>query len=317
MEKKYMGIDVGGTDIKAGVVDAEGKVFFEKKIPTQVSMGVEHVFSRIVDLVDELCVCLIEGDEIAGVGLGMPGQIDAETGILRYAPNLPGFKNIDGISLLKDRLDIPVVWENDANAAALGEFIYGAGRGVSEMMMITLGTGIGSGLILGGKIYHGANGFAGEFGHLTVDPEGPECGCGSRGCAEAYAGTKGIINILKEKLNSGCGSLLDSMDISTITPRDITLAARKGDTTAREVLAQAGKYLGIGFASVINLLNLEKIVVGGGVSKAGDLIFDSAKVYLKMYSLADTEKEVSIVSAELGNKAGLIGAAYLAKLESE
>ncbi len=317
MEKIFIGIDIGGTDIKGGSVDSKGSIINEKTISTEVEKGVDYVLARISNLVKQLGNSVKQNPDIAGIGLGIPGQIDSEKGILLNSPNLPAFKNIDVPSKLKSYLDLPIVWDNDANLAALGEFTYGAGKKVSEMMMITLGTGIGSGLILRGEVYHGSKGFGGEFGHLIINPQGPKCSCGNLGCVEAYAGTNGIIRTFKEITKAGMKSILKETGDEELTPKHISEAAKKGDKAAAETLKQAGFYLGVGLAGVINLLNLEMIVVGGGIAKAGDLILEPARKAVKEYSLKDPGNIVKIVPAKLGNKAGLIGAAYQARLEVE
>jgi len=317
MEKIYLGIDIGGTDIKGGTVDKKGSIIKELTIASEVEKGVDHVLERITQLVKQLKKSSGKHYTIAGIGLGIPGQIDSEKQILLNSPNLPLFKNIDVPSRLKSSLDLPVVWDNDANLAALGEFTYGAGKEVSEMMMITLGTGIGSGLVLNNKVYHGCKGFAGEFGHLTINPYGPQCNCGSRGCVEAYAGTNGIIRTFAEITEKGTKTILNEKDMKNLTPKHLSEAVAKGDQAAAETYKQVGFYLGVGLAGVVNLLNLEMIVVGGGIAKAGDLILDPARKAVKEYALRDPANILTIVPAALGNRAGLIGAAHLALLNAE
>jgi len=317
MENIYLGIDIGGTDIKGGTVNKNGSIINEMTITSEVEKGVDHVLERITDLVRQLEQSAGEKNTIAGVGLGIPGQIDFDNQILLNSPNLPLFKNIDVPSRLKSSLHLPVVWDNDANLAALGEFTYGAGKNVSEMMMITLGTGIGSGLILRNEIYHGCKGFGGEFGHLSINPDGPKCNCGSHGCVEAYAGTKGIIRTFEEITKAGTRTLLNKDDIKELTPKKISKAAEKGDQAAAETYNKVGFYIGVGLAGVVNLLNLEMIVVGGGIAKAGNLILDPVRKAVKEYTLEDPGDIINIVPAKLGNKAGLIGAAHLAFLNAE
>ncbi|MFO7891914.1 MAG: ROK family protein [bacterium] len=315
MGKINIGIDIGGTDIKVGVVDSKGSILEEKIISSEVEKGVDHVLSRITKLVNTLDTSIEQNSDLGGIGLGIPGQIDFEKKILLNSPNLPAFKNINVPFRLNSYLNTPVIWDNDANLAALGEFTYGAGKEVSEMMMITLGTGIGSGLILRGEVYHGCKGFGGEFGHLIINPHGPQCNCGNHGCVEAFAGTRGIIRTFKEIIKSGTKSILKESDIEGLTPKHISNAARKGDEAAIKTFKQVGFYLGVGLAGVVNLLNLEMIVVGGGIAKAGDLILGPARKAVKEYSLKDLGESVQIVPAKLGNQAGLIGAAHLALLE--
>ncbi len=317
MENIYLGIDVGGTAIKAGAVTPEGIIMEKQTISTEVDQGVDHVVDRIADVIKKLSAVLASNTTIAGIGLGMPGQIDTERGILLNSPNLPAFKNIDVPARLTSYFNLPIVWDNDANLAALGEFTYGAGKEVSEMMLITLGTGIGSGLILRGEIYHGCKGFGGEFGHLTINPEGPPCNCGSKGCVEAYAGTQGILRTFREITQAGTESILPETNDNELTPKDISDAAQKGDRAARETFNHVGFFLGVGLAGVVNLLNLEMIVVGGGIAKAGDLILEPVRKSVKQYALIDPGKIIKIVPSKLGNTAGLVGAAHLARLAVE
>jgi glucokinase len=317
MENIYLGIDVGGTAIKAGAVTSEGSIMEKQTLATEVDQGVDHVVGRIADVIKRLSAALTSNTTIAGIGLGIPGQIDTEKGILINSPNLPDFNNIDVPARLTSYVNLPIVWDNDANLAALGEFIYGAGKQVSEMMLITLGTGIGSGLILRGEIYHGCKGFGGEFGHLTINPQGPACNCGSQGCVEAYAGTQGIIRTFREIIQAGTESILQEKINNDLTPKHISDAANKGDKAALETFNRIGFYLGVGLAGVVNLLNPAMIVVGGGIAKAGNLILEPVQKTVKQYSLIGPGKIIQIVPAQLGNTAGLIGAAHLARMEVE
>lgn len=317
MGKTYIGIDIGGTDTKVGMVNSKGSIVNEKTIASEVEKGVDHVLKNITKIVNTLQASLEYNSNLIAIGLGIPGQIDCKKQLLLNSPNLPAFKNVNVPSRLKSYLNIPVFWDNDANLAALGEFTCGAGKEISEMMMITLGTGIGSGLILRGEIYHGSKGFGGEFGHLIINPHGPQCNCGNNGCVEAYAGTNGIIRTFKEITGSGTQTMLTQSEIKKLTPKHISKAADKGDAAAIKTFEQVGFYLGVGLAGVVNLLNLEMIVVGGGIARAGDLILEPARKAMKEYSLEDLGKSVQIVPAKLGNQAGLMGAAHLARLEFE
>jgi len=312
----YIGIDVGGTNIKSGVVSPVGEIVFEKKIDTQAEGGVRHVLERIAGLVKDFNGSVGGNGNIAGVGVGAPGQIDYDTGVVRNAPNLPGWKDVQAQRILENLLKVTVAWDNDANVAALGESVYGSGKGASEMMMITLGTGIGSGFILRGEVYRGCKGYGGEFGHTILDPEGPPCHCGRRGCVEAYAGSYGILRRLKEKLGSGFESVLSNKDLDKMTTKDLTEAADQGDALAIEVYRETGYYLGLGLANMVTLLNLERIVVGGGVAKAGELILKSLRESMKRFCMTNAFGAVQVVPAVLGNRAGVIGAAHLAKLKS-
>ena len=314
-EKLFVGIDLGGTNIKAGLVDAQGQVKIEKEIATEVHGGVDHVMGRMRDLILQL------RDEangpVPGVGVGLPGMVNVDDGIFHEGPNLPGWIDEPLVEKLGAMVKMPVILDNDANVAALGEFAFGAGRGVRDMLMVTLGTGVGGGLILNGELFYGCRYSAGEFGHTIINFEGPTCGCGRPGCIEAYIGTAGILNRVQEKINAGAISILSEIEASKMTPKDISDAAEKGDDVAIEVLSDTGRYLGIATANVANLLNIQRVVVGGGVAKAGDWILNSAKATLKEVALKVPSKCIDMVPAVLGNQAGLIGAARLAMLKTQ
>jgi glucokinase len=308
----YIGVDLGGTDIKGGVVTSEGEIVFEKTISTEAREGVSHVMDRIAGLVRDLSNAVKEDGKVQSVGIGAPGQIDSRTHVMRNAPNLPGWHNVEVLPQMEERLNMKIVWDNDARLAALGEFSFGAGRGCSEMMMVTLGTGVGSGLIINGEIYRGSIGSAGEFGHTTIDPGGPQCGCGRRGCIEAYAGIKGVLRIARGILNTGKKSLLHEINWDLLSPKDISVAAEKGDKVAIKVFQEVGFYLGVGLANVATLLNLERFVIGGGVSRAGEFLLEPTRESLKKHAIETAWEAVKVMPAELGNQAGVIGAAKLA-----
>lgn len=310
----FIGIDLGGTDIKGGLVSGEGKILVEEKLPTEADRGVDHVIGRMASLIDSL-EKKSNGKAVGGVGIGVPGQVNFKEGTVTEPPNLPGWGVVPVKAALEERTGKNVYIDNDANVAALGEFAYGAGQGCSEMLMVTLGTGVGGGLVLNGHIYRGAVGGAGEFGHMIIDTDGPICGCGRKGCIEAFVGTAGILNRMHEQLTSGRDSLLNRMDEEKVTPKDISDAAERGDTVASKVLRDTGLYLGVGLGNVANLLNLERIVVGGGIAQAGELLLDAARLKLGEVAHTVSREIINVVPAKLGNKAGLVGAAYLAFVE--
>jgi glucokinase len=312
----YIGIDLGGTNIKAGLVNTKGEVIDEREIRTEAEKGPDHVLDRIGRMAKSFQSACEEGVHIAGLGVGVPGQVDTAEGIVQEAPNLPGWKQVKVRKELKSRVNIPASVDNDANLAALGEFAFGAGRGIHEMLMVTLGTGVGGGLILGGRVYHGAMGGAGEFGHMVIERNGPVCNCGRRGCIEAFIGTRGLLQAVKDRLEKGRKSPLSAIPEQSRTPKDISEAAESGDALAREVLREAGDALGVALGSVANLLNIERVVVGGGVAKAGDLILNPAREAMKRTALAVSRETVSLVPALLGNRAGLTGASRLAMLDA-
>jgi glucokinase len=309
----YIGMDLGGTNIKAGLVTGDGKILEEREVATEVQGGVDHVLNRMAEVIRGLA--RTSGQvKVKGAGVGLAGQINVKRGIYHSGPNFPGWSNVPVASELEKRADVPVVIDNDANLAALGEYAFGAGRGVTEMLMVTLGTGVGGGLILNGQLYHGASDAAGEVGHTSIHPDGPVCACGRRGCLEAYVGTRGILCRLKEKLDSGAETVLRQKAYNSIAPKDIGMAAEKGDRIAAEVLQETGDILGFGLANFADILNIERIVVGGGVANAGDLILQPAREALQREALKVVGDACTIVKAELGNTAGLVGAARAAML---
>ncbi len=319
MSKKelYIGIDVGGTNIKSGLVTLEGDIVEERWIDTDVDKGVDDVLDRIGYIIQEYIHHADNKTVVRGVGMGIPGQIDVRNGLLKESPNLPGWDEIHIDEELKKRTGLTVTVDNDANIAALGEYAYGAGRGVTEMFMVTLGTGVGGGLILDGNIYRGATRFAGEFGHMTIEQDGPLCNCGRRGCVEAYVGLNGILRLVKDQLKLGKESVLKKIDPGMITPKDISYAAGNGDGVAIDVFRKVGEYLGIGLGNVVNLLNVEKIVIGGGVSKAGEFILEPARETLFKIALKVCLDIVSVVPATFIDRAGIVGAARLAMLNGK
>ncbi|MFC1501892.1 ROK family protein [bacterium] len=310
--KLFAGIDLGGTNIKSGLVSRDGDIQLEKNVPSETEGGVHHVLDRMAACVKDTMRELGEGITVKGVGVGVAGLVEYEKGLLHEAPNLPGWSKVPVKAELEKRLKMDVFVDNDANLAALGEYAFGAGQGITEMLMVTLGTGVGGGLILRGEIYHGAIGAAGEFGHITVQLDGPVCGCGRRGCVEAFVGTQGILRSVQEKLDSGRKSLLEEIDPGQRTPKDVSRAARNDDAVAIEVLAEVGTYLGAGMGNVANLLNIQRVVVGGGVAKAGDFILKPARKGLQRVALETSAKSIEVVPAMLGTKAGLVGAARMA-----
>ena len=313
----YVGIDLGGTNIKAGLVSPAGKVHAEEKIPTDISADPVAVLKQICDLIKALAGHVPEGGVIRAAGVGAPGQVNSTEGIFYEGPNLPLWKNVPVVQQIQESVKLYAALDNDANLAALGEYAFGAGQGVTEMMMVTLGTGVGSGLILNGRLYHGGMDSAGEFGHTTIRFDGPVCGCGRHGCVEAYVGTAGMLRTLQEKLDAGRNSVLKDRDFGSVTPRDISLAAAGGDTVALETLSEAGTCLGVGLGNAANLLNLQRVVVGGGVAGAGDLILEPARKSMMRVALKVPGETIEIVPARLGNRAGLIGAARMAMLITE
>jgi glucokinase len=311
----FAGVDVGGTFVKIGLVTKEGKILNQTQIPTQAERPAAEMLKRTAQTIRELVGQ--QGDcELEGTGIGTAGSVNVEKGILYEAPNMQKWKNQPFGEMLSGELDVPVVVDNDANVAAWGEYAYGAGQGTKYMLLVTLGTGVGGGLVLDGRPYRGAVDAGGEFGHTLIDYNGWMCSCGCKGCVEAYVGTKGILRQVQEGLQANHDSILSKMDPDKIMPVDVSHAADQGDKLALHVLKQTGIYLGYGLANAVNLLNIQRVVVGGGVAKAGDRILKPALETMKANSLRVLAEAADLVPAKLGNSAGLVGAAWLAAFES-
>jgi len=306
-----LGIDIGGTKLAAGVVDAEGRMLARDEAPTHAEEGLEPVLDRIVALGRGL----LSRPEAAAVavrriGVGCAGPVDLKAGLVLQPPNLPGWTRVPLTERLERAFGLPIVLENDANAAGLGEFRYGAGRGARSIVYMTVSTGIGGGIILDGRIWHGLKDAAGEIGHMTVDPDGPVCGCGNRGCLEAIASGTSIAHRAKEALAAGTPSELQR--VAHPTAADVVRLAREGDPVASAVWDRAVRYLGIGVAAVIAILAPERIVIGGGVSRAGDFLFDPLRDHVRRRLKLMPAEAVPILPATLGPDVGILGAAAVA-----
>ena len=314
MTKKYkIGVDVGGTNVKVALVDKSGSIVYSDTVPTRAEMGYEYTISNIIKAIRDLMKeSKTSKDMIEGIGFGFPGQIDCDNGIVRLAPNIPGWVNIPIADIVSKEFGIPVKVDNDVRCAALAELNYGAGKGAKNMICITVGTGIGSGLILNGKLVRGASNAAGELGHIKLQMEnGPICGCGDTGCLEAFASGPAIVALAEEYIKGGKSTKYRELANPEITPYIVAEAAKQGDVVAKRIFEIVGRYIGIGLASVVNLLNPEKVVIGGGVADAGDLLFEPIKENLKKRAMHIQGSAVEVVHAELGNTAGVIGASLL------
>ncbi len=315
MNKKYrIGVDVGGTNVKIALVDTNGNIVYSNSIPTRAEMGFEYTISSIKQAVSDLMKeTKTSKDVIEGIGFGFPGQIDCTNGIVRLLPNIPGWVNVPIAKIMQDEFQIPTKVDNDVRCAALGELNYGAGKGCQNLICITIGTGIGSGLIINGKIVRGADNAAGEIGHikLNMSDESPICGCGDTGCLEAYASGPAIVALAEEYIKGGKSTKYRELANPDITPYVVAEAAKQGDAVAKRIFAIIGRYIGIGLASVVNLLNPEKIIIGGGVADAGDIIIKPIEKALKDRAMPISGSSVQIVPAQLGNTAGVIGASLL------
>jgi glucokinase len=322
-----IGVDLGGTNLRISAVDSDGNLVEKMTLGTQVSRGRDFVISEMCDAIREVSAKFRGHGRLLGVGIGVPGIIDRRTGMLRESPNLAGWDDYPVREEIERRLASPVVLENDANAAALGEKWLGAAREADHMCMITLGTGIGGGVVLNGRIWHGMTGMAGEVGHITVERDGLPCNCGNRGCAEQYASATAIVRMAREAIVNGESQRLHTAGADPeFSAKLVYNAAIEGDPAAQRIFAKAGQALGVLIADLVNVLNLPMYVIGGGVSSAWAMfapaMFDEVRKRSMVYAATAGDGSVSsnrtvITRALLGSDAGLFGAARLPMLESE
>lgn len=315
-----LGIDLGGSHIGVGVVDGTGKLIAREVVPTLVAAGPEGVIADLAGAARRIIVSLSDDrGSLVGAGVGVAALVDHRQGTVEMAPNLKWY-GVPLKSILEEELGLPVLLENDANAAALGENWVGAGAGTRHMICVTVGTGIGGGLILGGRLHRGAGGFAGEVGHLRVAEDGPLCGCGRHGCLEAVASATAMARegaaLLARRLASGTGhdtplGRLAEGDPARVNTRMLFEADRQGDGGAAEIINRAARFLGLGLAQAVNLLNPEVIVIGGGVGQAGERFLDPVRNALATSALEEPASRVRVVAAGLGTDAGILGAASL------
>lgn len=312
---KRIGIDVGGTNVKIALVDDKGKIIYSNSVPTYAQMGYEYTVNNIKQAIRDLMKeTNTKPSDIQGIGFDFPGQVDYKTGVVKLAPNIPGWVNVPIAKMIEDEFHIPTRIDNDVRCAALGELKFGAGKGCENFVCITVGTGIGSGLVINGKLVRGAANAAGEIGHIKLQmQDGPICGCGDTGCLEAFASGPSIVAMAQEYLKSGKSTKFREMAgvDGEITPYIVAKAAEAGDPVAKRIFEKTGYYIGMGLVSVINLLNPEKVIIGGGVAEAGDLLLEPIRKTIKERAMVIAGSTVEIVPAELGNSAGVIGASML------
>ncbi|MBU0951995.1 MAG: ROK family glucokinase [Elusimicrobia bacterium] len=306
--KYVIGVDLGGTTTSVALFKNNIGLIKQNVLPTEADKGIDYILTKIslalIKLIEEY---RIKKHNILGVGFGSPGPLNIKNGIVFNCPNLKGWKNVPLKKLMESKTGLPVFIENDANAAALGEWRKGSGQGVRNMLFVTLGTGIGGGLIINNQLYSGKDDAGGEIGHMTLFPDGIKCNCGNFGCIEMYASATGIVRRTKEALKSGKKSIL-SVFGNNFTSKDVYCAALKKDKLAFEIMADTGKYLGIIFSSIASLLDLDMIVVGGNVSNAGETLLRPIRKEVQARVMYPANK-VKIIKARLGANAGVIGAA--------
>jgi len=312
-DTKYaIGVDLGGTYIKVGVVSESGKIAVKTAIETDAEKGPKHVISQIKKGIEK--VFSKKDFNIKGIGIGSPGVVTPKKGTVENPPNLPGWIKVNLGQILEKEFGIDVFVENDANAAAIGELIFGAGRKLDSFVMVTLGTGVGGGIVCNKKLFRGEHGAAGELGHATIDYKGRKCNCGSVGCVEAYVGNNYLVNIVKEEIvNHPETKILELInnDLDLLSPKIINDAVELNDAYAVSIVDSMGEKLGYSFASASNLLDISSFIIGGGVSGFGKPLFDAIEKYMKERVLKPHDAAVKVIPAKLQNEAGILGASAL------
>src|SRR5580658_8438946 len=338
MNKFSIGVDLSGTNLRIAAVDEQGAIVEKVTLDTKVSLGRDHVIGQMCDAIQRLSDKYGNSSRLLGIGIGVPGIIDMQTGLVRESPNLPDWVDYPARAAIEQRLKTVVILENDANVAALGEKWLGAAKDYSDVAMLTLGTGVGGGLVLNGAIWCGANGMAGELGHTTVEPDGHPCGCGNRGCLEQYASATAIVRMAREAIARGGASALASAANSDpeFSAKSLYNLAIQGDEDARRIFRYVGRCLGIVLSNMVNSLNLPIYVIGGGASSAWEAFAPAMYAELRKRSLvyaatAPPDPNASregasahvksgpghktiVTRALLGSDAGLYGAARLPML---
>jgi len=317
MGKFIIGVDLGGTNIKAAIFNLDLKLMTELRRQTEADQGPGHVLSKIIQMVDEMLKNMnIDETAIYCMGIGIPGLLDPKEGKSLFSPNFPGWENIQVVKEIKKRFKFPVFIDNDVRVNLYGEWRYGAGISCKNLVLITLGTGLGSGIVVDGNVLYGATASVGEIGHMNMYREGRPCRCGSSGCLGRYVSAVGMVNTFIEKLKQGKKSIIEEWidkDINKIEAHMISRAYDLKDELSVEVMHQTGEILGFGLSNVINLFNPEIIIVGGGMSLAGDRLLNTVRDTIKKHSLKISSEVCSVVQAKLGDSAGMIGAASYAK----
>ncbi|HEN2255240.1 TPA: ROK family glucokinase [Streptococcus agalactiae] len=321
MSKKLLGIDLGGTTIKFGILTLEGEVQEKWAIETNTLENGRHIVSDIVEsLKHRLSLYGLTKDDFLGIGMGSPGAVDRTSKTVTGAFNLNWVDTQEVGSVIEKEVGIPFFIDNDANVAALGERWVGAGANNPDVVFVTLGTGVGGGVIADGNLIHGVAGAGGEIGHMIVDPEnGFTCTCGNKGCLETVASATGVVRVARQLAEQYEGSsaikaAIDNGD--TVTSKDIFIAAEDGDKFANSVVERVSRYLGLAAANISNILNPDSVVIGGGVSAAGEFLRSRVEKYFVTFAFPQVKKSTKIKIAELGNDAGIIGAASLANQQA-
>ncbi|OGO61041.1 MAG: hypothetical protein A2Z36_00300 [Chloroflexi bacterium RBG_19FT_COMBO_48_23] len=312
-ERPVLTVDLGGTKIMTAVVLPDGRLLSHNYCLTMADRGPEVVIDRILSALNgAMAQAQLKTSELIGLGVAAAGILDTKKGIVTTSPNLPHWHDVQLGDILTEKLGIVTYIINDANAAAVGEHRFGVGKGFTNMIYLTVSTGIGGGIIVDGELYSGTDGCAGELGHMTVEVDGPRCHCGNFGCLEALASGWAVVIEAVKRINQGeKSSIIELADggLESITAETVAMAARRGDRLAADIVREAANYLGVGLANLVNIFNPELIVIGGGLSKMGDMLLKPARKVVKERAFKLPTRTVRIVRARLGSSAGIIGAA--------
>ena len=308
-----IGVDLGGTTIKTGIVSSDGEIIFQSKFPTLGEQGPKTVIGQIRKSIEEV-LARAKGKTLRGIGIGSPGIVDEKGGIVKDPPNFADWHNVALGNAVAKIFRLSAKVENDANVAAIAEAKFGAGKHHPNFLFVIWGTGVGGGIILNGDIYRGPFGGAGEIGHVCIDYNGLQCNCGAQGCVEAYVGQRYLSQRTAERLKHHPRSAILKLvggDVSKVEPKYISQAALKGDKLAREIFTEAGTLLGVALGSVLNTVDVRVIIIGGGISAAGDFVFTAIKKSVQSHVMKPMREDITVLPAKLGNSAGILGAAGL------
>jgi len=310
LEKMIVGVDLGGSKINSILSDSSGNIKKQDLRDSRAHEGPDAVIKRIIESIKQVA----SGRDIAGIGIGAAGACDVATGVITFSPNLPGWHDIPLKDAIQREFNLPVHLENDATAAALGEHCFGGAVGIDNLIYICVGTGIGGGILIGGQLYHGASGSAGEIGHMTIDINGPRCPCGNSGCWETLASGTALAREAVKRIEAGAQtSILNFADgqLQKVSAHRVYLAARGGDRLANELISQTGYYLGVGLVNIVNIFNPQLILIGGGLSRMGQLLLEPATKVVRERAYKLPARAVRIELARLGADAEALGAAAL------
>jgi len=315
-QEVYAGIDIGGTSIKFGLVDKSGKVLHRQQRPTLADRGATPLLHLVTNIGEQLMYHAAEEDyDVRTLGVGTPGAVDARSGkVIGPSPNIPGWQGVELGETLRDRLNMPVWVDNDVNAMSLAESRFGAAMGANSVICVTVGTGVGGGVIINGKVWRGANYSAGELGHMTINFDGPKCACGEKGHIESYCSSQSIIGRLKSRVGKELTPELEEVlegDLDNLTVKKLFAALKKGCDISRSVVEETAEYLGIGLAGIVNLINPDTVVIGGGVSEGGGGFVEAVSESIRKHAFDSAVEKLSVIKASLGNDAGFIGAGLL------